>query len=200
MNYEAVDLTGRTIVAFAVSQGLGDILGGMPDHSAISSRLGADDRYTKFNLDILRLQRLYPFYRGDAIVSAILKGTGQWSINSLVANEQFGIGGAESVRGYPESEFLGDFGYSVTAELRVAPLVKRDLLQLAFFIDNGGVYVRNPMPGQGQSHIITGAGTGIRLNLPYDINIRADVGFAIGPDKNSDGKKTVFYVQAVKRF
>ncbi len=199
VNYEAIDLSGRTTAAFTASQGLGDILGAMSDHDESSSRVDADNRFTKFNLDILRLQRIYPFYKGEAFVYAILRGSGQWSINNLVANEQFAVGGSESVRGYPESEFVGDFGYSVSAELRVAPLVKKDLFQLAFFIDNGGVYQRNPGTQIG-NHNITGAGTGIRLNLPYDINIRADVGFAIGPDKNSEGKKTVFYVQAAKRF
>ena len=202
VTFEDIDLTGRTTTALAVSQGLGHILGGMPNDSDESSRLSghADNRYTKFNLDLIRLQRVYPFYKGEAFVYAILKASGQWSINSLVANEQFSIGGADSVRGYTESEFMGDHGYAATAEIRVMPLKQKELLQFAFFIDNGGVIVRSPAPGESKQHNLTGGGAGVRMQLPYDIYLKTDVGFPIKPCDNSEDRKPLVYLQALKRF
>jgi hemolysin activation/secretion protein len=47
-----------------------------------------------------------------------LKGQGQVTDQPLVSSEQFSLGGLDTVRGYLESESLGDFGGSATVELR----------------------------------------------------------------------------------
>jgi hemolysin activation/secretion protein len=47
-----------------------------------------------------------------------LKGQGQVSDQPLVSSEQLSLGGLDTVRGYLESEVLGDFGGSATVELR----------------------------------------------------------------------------------
>ena len=43
--------------------------------------------------------------------------SGQWSPDALVSGEQFGFGGAQSVRGYEERELIGDIGVSAAAEV-----------------------------------------------------------------------------------
>ncbi len=195
VSFECTDITGRTATSLFITQGLGDILGAMENDYEYSSRYGADNRFTKINLDIVRLQKVLPY------MFFILKGSGQWASDSLVATEQFYIGGADSVRGYPEGEYLGDHGYSATAEMRISPIsAQKDLVQLAFFIDTGGIIVKNPVVGQDSHHALTGGGAGIRLNLPYDIDIRADVGFPLSPDESSEGNDAMLYLQAVKRF
>lgn len=194
VNYESTDTTGRTVSAIFATQGLGDVLGAMQDNDPRASRFGADNRFTKFNLDIVRLQRV------AEPVFLILKGSGQLSLDSLVAIEQFSIGGHDSVRGFPLGEHMGDSGYALTGELRFSPLKNRELLQLAAFIDHGYISVKNPVAGQRKDESLTGAGAGIRLNLPYDINIRADVGFPLDPSRNSEGNNKALYLQAMKRF
>jgi hemolysin activation/secretion protein len=47
-----------------------------------------------------------------------LKAQGQASDQPLVSSEQFSLGGLDTVRGYLESEALGDFGGIATVELR----------------------------------------------------------------------------------
>jgi hemolysin activation/secretion protein len=47
-----------------------------------------------------------------------LKGQGQVADQPLVSSEQFSLGGLDTVRGYLESEALGDYGGSATIELR----------------------------------------------------------------------------------
>ena len=42
---------------------------------------------------------------------------GQWTPDSLVSGEQFGFGGAQSVRGYEERELIGDMGLTASVEL-----------------------------------------------------------------------------------
>lgn len=194
-SYESTDVNGRTLTSLFIIQGLGHALGAMQDNEPFASRLGADNRFTKANLDLMRLQRILP------PLFLILKGSGQWASDSLVAGEQFSIGGADSVRGYPQSEYLGDNGYSLTAEFRVSPLKDKELLQFAAFMDHGGASVKNPVVGQKKNHTLTGAGGGIRLTLlPYNFNIRVDVGVPIDPSTSSNGKDAVYYFQVVKRF
>jgi hemolysin activation/secretion protein len=130
----------------------------------------------------------------------MLRASGQVSTRPLVATEEFYIGGADSVRGYPLGEFLGDDGYNVSTELRVSPLPNREILQLAFFVDHGGVYIKDPPPGIKKHNHLTGAGFGFRLHLPYSISGRFDVGFPIQPAKASNGDRPTLYIQAAVRF
>jgi hemolysin activation/secretion protein len=199
LTWEQTNPSGRTYATFGMTQGLGHQLGGMISRDPYAgepyaSRVGADNSFTRFNLDAIRLQRLHPSF------FLILKGSGQFSSDSLVSSEQFSLGGADSVRGYVPGEFSGDDGFSLTAELRVSPLTNKELFQVAFFLDTGSVYTRDTVVGQKARHSLTGGGGGVRLNLPYDFNIRADVGFPIDPGKNADGKSVMYYLQAIKRF
>lgn len=50
--------------------------------------------------------------------SLSLRLAGQWAASPLISNEQFSIGGAETVRGYLESTQLGDLGVSGSLEWR----------------------------------------------------------------------------------
>jgi hemolysin activation/secretion protein len=118
----------------------------------------------------------------------------------LTATEEFYIGGADSVRGYPPGEFLGDDGYSVSTELRVSPLLNQEILQLALFVDHGAVSIKDPPPGIKKNQQLTGAGFGFRSNLPYNINGRLDVGFPVEPAKASSGGRPTLYIQAGVRF
>ena len=57
-------------------------------------------------------------------MQAIAALDGQFADSPLVSNEQFGAGGAESVRGYYESQSLGDDGVIGNLELRSPSYVK----------------------------------------------------------------------------
>jgi hemolysin activation/secretion protein len=79
-------------------------------------------------------------------------------------------------------------------------------VQLVSFIDHGAVRVRNPQAGEKKSESLTGAGPGLRVNLPYyDTAVRFDVGFPIDPTKAlggslSGGHSPTAYLQATARF
>ncbi len=51
-----------------------------------------------------------------------VKAQGQLADQPLVSSEQFSLGGLDTVRGYLESEVLGDFGGAATVELRTPNL------------------------------------------------------------------------------
>lgn len=214
LTYDRIDATGRNFVSLYGSKGLGDRLGGMEEDDPFSSRFiaGADNDFLKWNLDLARFQRISRSF------SLILRGAGQLSSESLVAGEQFSVGGPDSVRGYPIGEFLADGGYNVSSELRISPLPNKELFQLAAFYDRGGGRVQIPAPGLRRRQTLSGYGYGLRINFPYQLKLknpdvdvsgvdvpyrfylRADVGVPIDPPEASTGKDATYYVQAVLRF
>ena len=140
LNYDWIDSTGRNFISFSVFQGLEEAFGGMENNDTKSSRFGADNRFTKAYVNWARVQKVMDR------VSILIRGSGQASTRPLVVTEQFFIGGADSVRGYPLGEFLGDDGYNVSTELRVSPLPNQEILQLALFRRPWWSFHQRPTP------------------------------------------------------
>ncbi len=183
---------------FDISQGLGENFGGMEKDSTRSSRYDGDNDFTKLNLDLGVIQKLGSFY-------LILKGEGQWASDTLVTGEEFSLGGPTSVRAYPQSEYLGDDGYLVSAELRTPAFpgweTLNRYLQWAFFIDHGCAHYKDTYAGEDNDTIfLTGAGVGARINLPLDVDVKIDAAFPIGGRESSDGRGYQLYMQFVKKF
>jgi hemolysin activation/secretion protein len=180
----------------SIEQGLGGFLGG-EDHPTMPSVPGANSSFTKFNMDLSSTIKL-------GKCSLILRGAGQLSSKSLPIGEDFVIGGEGSVRGYPQAEYIGDEGYTANAELRT-PIWPGDFFlnryaQWAFFIDNGGVRLENPLPGETSTTDISGYGLGIRVAATKYFNFRIDAGWPIKGLKPSDDKGVHYYFEAVARF
>lgn len=111
----------------------------------------------------------------------------QESRQVLVSNEQYGIGGAESVRGYLESEEMGENGQNAQLELRSMPFVKEEFHGLdggyAFiFKDWGHVKVENPLGDQYKQ--ITLSSFGIGLTASFYKTLMLSAAWA-HPEKNS---------------
>ena len=87
--------------------------------------------------------------------TAALRFAGQYAIEPLISNEQFAIGGADTVRGYMESEELGDIGASGSLELRTPKLTRwweerlEQLYAFAFY-DAGVVGILEPLTIDGE--------------------------------------------------
>jgi hemolysin activation/secretion protein len=99
-----------------------------------------------------------------------VRAAGQYATDPLISNEQFAVGGADSVRGYLESAELGDNGAYGTLELRTPQFVQwlPNLQQLyAFaFSDAGVVGILDPLLVDGEKvsrkHLYSW-GVGLRL-------------------------------------
>ena len=194
LSFVKVDTEGKTYGDLYIFQGLGHWLGAMAANDPKASRADADNRFTKFDLDASRLQRI------AAPVFLLLRGSGQISTRPLVVSQQFSLGGEGSVRGYEQGESLGDSGYAVSAEGRLAPFKNRDMFQLALFLDNGTVYRLHPEAGESRATSLTGWGTGVRFALPFGLQASGDVGFPVHPSKTVDGKSAMYYLQALWKF
>lgn len=188
-NYLRNDSMGRTAATLTGTMGAGDLFDG-----EVQSRDGASNSFSRYNLELARFQRLAdPLY-------LVARASGQYGANIMPASEQLMLGGATTVRGYEDGEIGGDTGYNVSVEARYSPLANHELLQLAAFVDHGGVHKRNALVGEKNDEYRTGAGVGVLLGLPYDINIQAAVGFPLDPASTAEGDKAILYVQGSVTF
>jgi hemolysin activation/secretion protein len=86
----------------------------------------------------------------------------------LVSNEQFGLGGIDTVRGYLESIELADSGVTTQLELRTptwnfGPNPANNHIGGYLFYDNGYAWVVDPLASQQQTFTLESAGVGVRF-------------------------------------
>lgn len=196
---DRVNKNHHTYFSLGTTFGLGELLGGMSESEyTTSSRPGlANGDWVKINLD---LSRIYQIGRCQLIA----RMSTQWASDNLVTGEQMVIGGPDSVRGYPTGEYLGDYGYFASAELRTPLLPGKTSLNKyanwAFFIDHAGSYYKEVLPGEDKHHVLTGFGAGLRIYTPCHFHLRFDAGFPMKGKEASDGKDVQYWLQAVLDF
>ncbi len=141
----------------------------------VASRASATDNYT--------------IYRMGANVTALFAGTwqaraainGQYTRDSLISGEQFGMGGPDTVRGYLVREVNNDKGYTGQLEAYTPELASRlgapsELrMRVLGFYDFGSVSRNNALPAEQTSKSISSVGLGLRLNYSKYASLRVDV-------------------------
>lgn len=106
---------------------------------------------------------------------------GQYTGDSLVSGEQYGIGGPDSVRGYQLREVAGDRGYSSQIELYTPDLSRKVGLtdsykaRLLAFYDWGAVQYNNEPPGTVRRDSIASVGVGLRMTYGKMVSLRFDL-------------------------
>lgn len=109
---------------------------------------------------------------------------GQITSEPLISNEQFAVGGAGTVRGYLQSEAIGDNGLAGSLELRSRPFGARalnivDEVRAVGFVDAAGVWIRNPLVDQNADTGLVGIGLGLRMKLLGRIDGDLDLAFPL---------------------
>lgn len=105
----------------------------------------------------------------------------QYASDPLISGEQFGVGGAYSVRGLEEREGAGDRGISLSLEA-VTPEWKGH--RGVVFTDAGKIWRNSPLPGETPSEDVMTIGVGWRWKIRDDVNLAIDVA---GPLKDFAG-------------
>jgi len=137
------------------------------------NRPGAEPDYSVYRL-AFSYSRLLP---ADFLFR--LAFAGQYTNNLLVPGEQFGLGGADNVRGFYEREESYDRGMRGTVEFYspdVSPVIDWRARFLTFFDSGRGADnepVRNTPDG------LDSAGVGVRLNRGRSIFFRADWAYVL---------------------
>lgn len=145
--------------------------------------LGGTDEFTKYEGSYSTYFKLGQREKQAFAVRASA-GYGQSPDGSLTPEHKFGVGGADTLRGYGHRQFTGDSKFVLNTELRI-PLA--DAVEAAVFADFGNAFDR------GESLRLqdfkAGYGVGLRLDTPLGM-IRIDYGigeeggrtyFSLGP-------------------
>jgi hemolysin activation/secretion protein len=160
--YTAVlpDAWGQTSLSWGVTFNLRQASSDENDFE--EKRRATDGNFFYTTLELQRDQKLFGGSR------LWLKADGQLADQALISNEQYSAGGIESVRGYKESEVVGDDAVHGIAELRLPDLGA--LLGIAgwiefnpyLFYDIAAVRLQDPVSGEDPNTTIAGAGVGGR--------------------------------------
>ena len=102
-----------------------------------------------------------------------MKTAGQMTWQPLISGEQFGIGGARSVRGYEEREVAGENGQQFNLELWTPYLPYNT--QFLLFGDAGRIERETPHPSQTATEALSSAGMGWRWYWRNYLNVSVDL-------------------------
>ena len=127
-------------------------------------RAGAGPNYIILHPSLIREQLLPSSW------SVVGRIDGQLASGPLINNEQFPIGGADSVRGYTEAERLGDDGINGSVELHTPQLLAGRMPRVqqsyaSLFVDGGRVRILEPLPGQTSAYNLASVGVGLRYKV-----------------------------------
>lgn len=150
-------------------------------HQTVSAynelRPGSDVRFAYWKGSISELYRSKNGFTFSAQVR------GQLATGTLPTSEQFGLGGANTVRGYYEQQFVADdaFVLNLEAYTPVFSPIRRFPTDLSFlvFFDYGYGYNYNAISTEFIQQNLMGIGPGIRFDIPPYINIKMDYGFQV---------------------
>ncbi|OUC13934.1 MAG: hemolysin activation/secretion protein [Alkalinema sp. CACIAM 70d] len=111
----------------------------------------------------------------------LLRGDVQLADRPLVGLEQFGLGGADTVRGYRQDSLLTDSGLLLSAEVRI-PIARfgrqQNLLQLTPFVDFGKGWNLGDQADPA-TNTLASVGLGLRLQLANALTARLDWGIPL---------------------
>ena len=135
---------------------------------------GAPSRYSILRFGASTVNAFESNWQVRAAVNA------QYTPNSLVSGEQFGIAGATAVRGFLEREIARDSGYFANFELYTPNLAGKLVpgegnLRGLLFYDIASA-ANHPLDGETKQQELTSSlGAGFRWNIQRDFNMRFDL-------------------------
>lgn len=173
-----------------------DFAFGMPnrdDNHPLASR-GGEHSFFKYGANFSR-QVVMPWK-----TYLMANGEFQLSPDRLLPQEQIFLGGANSVRGYPESDYGADQGWILQLEYWIptgffpetwhlpwdqVPL--RDRLKILGFFDQGYGRVRDPQNDENRSSYLAGAGFGADFTFRDNLSLRVEWGHRLGDRPETEG-------------
>lgn len=171
------DLTRRSLRTIT-SYGMGTTFGlrGLNDTAEFDNkRIFSKANFIYLSGDVQRRFPIKAGFRGK------LKVSFQYTDSPLISNEQFTAGGADSVRGYYESQALGDNAIQASFEVHTPYLGMKDWKSMQnfyalWFVDAAKLWILQALPDQAKGYELSSSGIGIRLKTGY-VDIALDAAY-----------------------
>ena len=145
-------------------------LGATEDGDPNKSRATGTAEGTRFNVELTFLQPIAPGLYLQVAAAA------QVSEDSLLASEEFGLGGASFARAFDPSEVTGDEGVAGKVEMFYNLQQSFGSIEPYAFYEAGEVRQNAPLPGEDLSQSLQSAGFGVRIG--FDDRFAATVEYA----------------------
>lgn len=201
---------GVTNINITLAKGFDDFLGSNTNNDDDTSRI--IDGYEKTSVDFLkvtadvtRLQKLW------TNTSLLLRLKGQATDTPLVSIEQFAMGGPDTVRAYPQAEFMMDQGYFASTELIFnAPFFADkqaffnrtwgELLQFSVFYDAASGWLKEALSNEEDSAYLSGAGVGMHFSLPGHFSANLSLAKPLGSHESDVGRDVTTYFKLTVQY
>jgi hemolysin activation/secretion protein len=169
------------------------------DQQFADKRYQAHSNFAILSYNLTRTQMLSRDYSLHAGLA------GQISGQPLVSNEQFLVGGVDTVRGYLESSQAGDSGLRGTLELRSPNLISSEHRDVEFFqwrvfVDAAHVSLRAPLPGTQASYQLASTGAGVTVKSKGGLSLKADLALPLRDTLDQDAYKPRLHASALYEF
>jgi len=175
LDFSETDARGSAAASLVLS---GNFIGSDSDFASLAYSSRAQSLFGKAALTASREQKL------PAGCSLLLRASGQAASGALISNEQFALGGVNSVRGYYEGDQYGDCGWTGSVELR-SPYLETKVrafsgfvpawLRASLFTDVGQRILLEPASETDSSLWLLGAGFGLSANVNNHLDARMSV-------------------------
>ena len=163
---------GQTTLNPKFSFSTANFLGASSRNHPTSSRAGTGGFFFKYEQSLSRYQRM-PFES-----YATMRTSFQLASHTLPSSEQFQVGGANSVRGYPEGDYVADAGGTInldwyfpsyfipkTFKTKMSNLPLRNQIEPFVFFDYGRGNLKKVEPGERFKKNLMGVGGGVQLRI-----------------------------------
>lgn len=180
------------------SQGI-DAFGASPDDNPLASR-EAPSVFSKLELD-LRYKKMLPLN-----LQASVRFRGQVASEKLTPQEEYSLGGMDSNRGYPASDFLADNAVNNNLELLFPAVFIPGSWRLPYadnalrnqttgvvFLDQGWGMRKGSNPSEKNHVNMLSAGVGMRFNFFNQALLRVEWGFPLGDKSITEGGNSRFH-------
>ncbi|MFH1692218.1 MAG: POTRA domain-containing protein [Candidatus Omnitrophota bacterium] len=200
-DFSAQDATGYTTFSPQTTFSTQNFMGASSRNHPTTSRPGSGGFFVKYEQNLSRIQKMpwgtYLFLKSDFQIAS----------HTLPSSEQIQFGGANSVRGYPEGDYLADIGGSLnmewvfpmflipktwTAPGSVSPL--RDKIQGVVFVDMGGGHLKKVLPGERPNKFLASVGGGLRLRVVKNFYLRLDWAQRLGDRPTPGSGPSSFHI------
>lgn len=173
---------GISAIRGLVHQGL-PIFDATETGSLLASRADGHADFTKFTLDMTRIQQL------TDQLSLMAMATAQLSTGPLLASEQLALGGGSYGRAFDDGEISGNNGVGGSLEVRYSPALPQnpviDDLQVYAFLDGGAVWADSSASAES----LFSVGAGVRTKMLDNVFSTLEISQPLTRDVGTEGDR-----------
>ncbi len=201
IDYVHLDAGGQTNINPEISFGTSNFLGSTGRDNTLASRNKSNGVFAKLEQSMSRTQKM-PF---DSY--AQVKAQGQIASNTLPSSEQMQLGGAKSIRGYSDGDFMADVGASLNCDwifpmyvipedwkIRWSDTNLRHQIEPVIFFDAGAGQLIKNYTTERDNKFLMSAGIGLRLHMNKNFNVRLEWADPLGETPVRGNGPSVFSI------